>query len=610
MIQASASFLAQNAKLQLTPIYLIEIAGYSRAFTNLFTGVSGQYDWIESIDDHQITVNDLDGGADLGQLVFHVQDRGGAITADFPGFVFEGKAITLKTGYAGMLQSDFALLFTGKIDTVASDNNNADYAFTCVDNKDILAKVIYTVGDNGKAIDSSNTRTLNAHPLDILISLLENECGLLTTDFNVNKLITYRDGLYAGVQFYFVLDQAPAAKEFIENQILKPLGGYVWVNNKGQLDFNFFRRDNRLPICGGCCLAAFTDSSGVIVGAPFLVSATLSQTLTIQAPPGATLLSFGTNDVGYGDNIGAWGLTVNGTSISVGGTTRPWDPSVNPKYSYGTGGTTASVTTPVTAGTNYTIAYVGGTVQIGVGFPFTDPLGITGATSTINHPGIYAVSIAPPIAAPSVALNDDNLDDQTIPLAEQADLINTLTFRFDKDTSSGSSSGKYMSESDLSYSASVAKYGQFGQQIIEADGVRAGFQGYFVASNTAQLIFTRYGMKNLQFEGVSALWSCCLLEPGDVVTLTSAFVPDRAAGVIGITNKVFEVLDRTWSFESGLVTLKLLDASYLLTIGQYYITPDGIPTWVPATTYQKGHYMYLANNSDQYSDGSTAHPLA
>jgi hypothetical protein len=214
-----------------------------------------------------------------------------------------------------------------------------------------------------------------------------------------------------------------------------------------------------------------------------------------------------------------------------------------------------------------------------------------------------------PLTAPSLSFDDTNLDDQNIPLAEQADLINTITFRFDKSASGGGSSGGYLSESDLSYTTSVSKYGQYGQQIIEADGVRAGFQGYFVAAQTAQMIFARYGMKSLQFENVQAFWSCCLLEPGDLVTLTSAYVPDRVLGVMGITNRLFEVLDRTLSFETGLITVKLLDATYLQTIGDFLISPDAIPAFASANAYQQGRYLFLSNDSDQYSTGVAGNTL-
>lgn len=604
MISASSAFTTANAILRKQPIYLIEIAGYSRAFTNYVTGVSGQVDWLESIDENDTTVDDLDGGANLGDFTFNVQDRNNLITADFPSFVFEGKTVTCKSGFPGMLQSDFALLFTGKIDSVASDNKNTEYKFTCVDNKDILSKVIYTEADDGFATDSDHKRTLNDHPLTILAAIIENELGLTRTDYNANKLLMYRDGLFAGIQFYFEIDSPPAAKDFIENELMKPLGGYIWVNNKGQIDFNFFRRDSRLIVTGGCLLAAWTDSAGVIVGSPFAVSISLGMTLTLVAPAGATKLSFGINDDHFVDNVGGWNLLVNGTAVAVSSLARPWNVSgINANYQFNATSSTTPATISVTAGTTYNISYTGGTASLGPGWAFVDPAGNPGVGSALDGPGIYAVGLPlGSITDPQFAFTNDNM--QEIPEATQADLINTVSFRFDKDDQ-----GNFTAESVREYTKSVALYGQFGQQVIEASGLRSGLQAYSLAATTSQMIFLRYGLKNLQFEELTAHWTAALLEPGDLVSVTSDKVPDRIAGVMGITNKLFEVLDRKWDFDRCVVTVKLLDASYLLALGQYLIAPDGVANFTSATAYQKGRYMFLSNNSDQYSDATAGHPL-
>jgi hypothetical protein len=451
VISAPANFTTANAALAKEPIYLITIAGYSRVFTNKVTGVSGQYDWIEDggIDDLSITVNDLDGSADLGELRFTVQDKGNAITADFPTFTFEGKAVTLKTGFVGMAQVDFAILFTGKIDSVASTNSNNSYLFTCVDNKQALTKIIYTVGDDGQPTDSDHPRTINGHPLDILIAVLETEVGILSTDIGLTKIQKYRDTIYSGIQFVFTITSPPAAKDFIENELLKPLGAYLWVNNLGQFSVNFF-----YP-------------------------------------------------------------------------------------------------------TNFT---------------------------------------------PAMDLNPNNLKDQ-IPEAGQADLINQVSVRFDETTD-----GKFLGESIQEDGDSVAKYGLYGQQVIESAGLRSAFLGFVLSALVSRLIFLRYGFKPLIFESVTAIWSACVLEPGDPLTMTNPQVPDRLAGVMGITGKLFEVMDRTWNFSACTVTYKLITLD-LATFKQYLITGNAEPNYTAASTLDQGKYMFLCNDSDQYSNGDPGNTL-
>jgi len=411
MITASPTFLAANAILRKEPIFLFTIAGYSKAFTNIKTGVAGQFDWIVDIADLANSISDTDGGADLGQLVVTVQDQLGGITASFPGFVFEGKAVTLSTGFVGMASSSFVTLFTGVIDNVASSNENTSYDFTCTDNTLRLNEVIYTVADDGKGTDSDHLRTLNGHPLDMLLAIFSTELGLQPTDYNSAKIIHYRDTLFAGVQFTFSIDSPPAAKDFIEKEIMRPLGGYLWTNNLGQLDVNFF-----------------------------------------EVQPGVSVMTLDANN-------------------------------------------------------------------------------------TLGHP------------------------DHDIPVASQADLINTANFRFDKD-----SEGKFTSERVETYAPSVAKYGQFGQWVVESEGLRSGLQGYVTAIFTSNLMFLRYGLKQLKFDANFDLdWTGCVLEPGDIVAVTNPFIPDRTAGVVGVSNKLFEVLDRSLSFDKGTVTISLIEFTSFTT---------------------------------------------
>lgn len=452
MIQASAAFTNANLALVKNPVYLIQIQGYARAFTNKPTGITGQYPWIVSIADLSITVSDMDGGADLGDLSFNVQDHGQAITADFPGFVFEGKRVTLKTGFVGMNQDEFITLFTGLISTVSADNANAEYTFDCVDIRQELTKVVYTTADDGAPTDSDHPRSLNGHPLDLLISLLENEIGLSPADIDIAKLETFRDGIYSGMQFTFSLTSPPAAKDFIENELMKPLGAYIWPNNEGKISVNFFYPQAQTPV---------------------------------------------------------------------------------------------------------------------------------------------------------LTLTRDNLT--SIPLTEQADLINTVSLRFDQNAD-----GKFFAESVQSDAGSVAKYGLYGQQVIESAGLRSAFGGFFTAALTSRLIFQRYGNKTLQVGGnteLDALWTACIVEPGDQLLITHPQVADRVAGVMGITAHTFEQLDRVYHFDSATVGLKLLDISGS-TFPTFYIAPDCEPDFTAASDADKAHYLFQANDSDQYSDSTPANTLA
>jgi hypothetical protein len=432
--------------------YAIDTAGNVWGLRCGVAGANGIRPWMKNPEDLDITIDELNGSSSLGKLSFNVLDHAHLITADFPNYVFEGKKVRLRTGFPGMLRSEFVTMFTGVIVSVESMDGNLGYNFVCSDGKARLNQVIWTTGDDGVATDSDHPRTINGNPLDILLSILQTEIAMLSSEINVAKIEQYRDTIFAGMQFVFNITDPPQALDFIQKQLMIPLGGYIWTRADGVTDVNFLY-----------------------------------------------------------------------------------------------------------------------------------PLG--GVSSSMSI--------------------DQKILDVT-PTAGQTDLKDVVTFRFDKnDDPSGSGNADFLSVAVQKYQPGINKYGLYGQQVIESDGVRSGFQGNFIAAFCAQMIFLKYGFKNLTFDG-ECLWVTVLLEPGDFVLISHPRVPDRVNGVFGITNWLMQVLDRTWAFNDGKVTLKLIDASGLLRYGQFKIAPDDIPTWTLATSPQKARYMFLSKDNGTMSDGATA----
>ena len=424
--------------------------------------VSPIYDWLVGMEDHQVTVNDLDGGCDLSDFIFTVQDGSpllpGAITADFPTFTFEGKTAQLLQGFAGMALADYVTLLTFRIESVESVTSNLEYTFSCPDILADLSQTIYATGDDGFATSSSHIRTLLGHPLDILIAALETECGYFSAQVDETKIFAYRDTIYSGALMKFTLDAAPTAKDFIESEIMKPLGMYLRTNNLGQITIESF-----YPL----------DTT--------------------------TVMDFNTSN-------------------------------------------------------------------------------------------LFA-----------------------IPMVGQADLINEVALRMDADSSSS-----FATEVVEDYEASITKYGLYGQQTIEAKGLRSGLNGIFLGAITAFLIFLRYGMKaltcgdngkNVSSDPIDAAWSTALVEPGDFVTLTHPQVPDRDLGVIGITGKTFVVMDRTWQFFEGHVQYKIVEVD-LSKLTEFEITSDGEADYTSASSGDKQTLMFLCSDTDQYSNGDPANTLS
>lgn len=426
--------------------------------------------------DLEQTVNDTEGGADTSNLLFNVQDGNaatgtkGAITGDFPGFVFEGSQVALCAGLPGLAGLDFCQVWTGFVDTVASDNNNLEYQFSCLDTLTKLNQVIYqTAGGiglatgNGGVTSAQNICTVQGNPMAILLDILENQIpnpdgtvGLDPSLIDTTTIAAYRDGPFAGLQFVFHVSQPPTAVEFIKSQIMKPLGGWIFVNALGQISVAFF----------------------------------------------------------------------------------------------------------------------------------------------------YPLSAA----TPAMTLGPGNWT--SIPTAEQTEMINTVEFQFDKDDADVNATGDYDSNLVEEYEPSFAKYGIIGNQVIQADGLRSSFLGYFIATFVAWMYFFRYGFKNLKFDQYAAesLWQTMRLESGDVVDVTHPNIPDRTAGVMGITNKPFQILDKKWNLTEGRVTLTMIDASYLSKFGFYEIAPNAEADYTAASSADQGTYLFMTNGG-KYSNGNAGNIL-
>jgi hypothetical protein len=465
MLTASTNWIAAFSKLELQPVYRVVIEGYYRSFTTDISSVNDD-PWLQVPEDHQKQINDLDGGAQTEQLVFNVQDHveigqtTGALTQDMgAGTVFEGSLVQLYIGDKSMSStSDYLLYWQGYVDQVDSDNANLEYKFTCFDVTKKLAQVVYQTGDDGAQTSSDSIKTLTGHPLSILLDILTNQLrdpvsgqALDQSLIDFTKIDAYIAGPFQGVEMYFRLTQPVQALDFIKNQLLKPLGGYLWVS-QGKLTVNFF-------------------------------------------------------------------------------------------------------------------------------YP-----------------------LAPP--SPTLVIGPDQWT--TIPTAEQTQMLNTVVVKFDKDDSGSTSSGNYLSTNTQQYGPSVKKYGLFGEQDINADGLRAALQGYLISRLVSFLIFGRYGFKNLMFDQAAPpgiMYPFLLLEPGDLVLVTHPQVPDRKAGVMGIVNKQFEILHKKTSFKDGQVTPSMIDASYLYNFGFRETAPDSEGHYTSTSTSDKAQFMFQSGLNGKYSNG-------
>jgi hypothetical protein len=171
------------------------------------------------------------------------------------------------------------------------------------------------------------------------------------------------------------------------------------------------------------------------------------------------------------------------------------------------------------------------------------------------------------------------------------------------------SASGFLSEFTEVYGVSVTLFGKLQtQHVLESHGLESGMGGWQYARLLVNTLFLRYGLKAITLQ-VEAFWTAVIVEPGDFVRVTHSLIPNRTTGTLGITNRLFEVLEVKKNFDKGTVELLLLDMAWLDALTAVQVAPDGEPTWPLSTRSDRLNYMFISNSAGVHSDGSAGQAI-
>ena len=166
---------------------------------------------------------------------------------------------------------------------------------------------------------------------------------------------------------------------------------------------------------------------------------------------------------------------------------------------------------------------------------------------------------APPAAGPSpvFTFTEDNLTE--FPRWDRQPVINEAVWRFDK-TADG-----YANYETFIQASSVSQYGRGNQFSVQSDGLRAQLGAFAFTDWLSERLFRRFAGVAPGIKGGAPLLTLrafLLTLPvwvGDYIALTHTKMPDITTGNLGVTNRIFEVIDRQPDYSRALMTYKLLD---------------------------------------------------
>lgn len=219
----------------------------------------------------QQRIRQLDGQGSIGALEVEAIDGSGTLTALVSGGKLEGRKVSLRVGYPGMDSADFVTVATQQIETIKALPDLSGFTLECVDLKRSAKSKVFLAGDDGSPISREHPRTVIANPMDAALMVFQNELGLgqvpgaaasdwklydpaqwdLGLTFNptlispnpyvdVDGFLAYRNDIFAGYVFEFVFQAPVEAKQFLEFELFKALGGYMIVLTDGRISPRFF----------------------------------------------------------------------------------------------------------------------------------------------------------------------------------------------------------------------------------------------------------------------------------------------------------------------------------------------------------------------------------
>jgi hypothetical protein len=224
------------------------------------------------------SVNELDGASSISQHDVYCIDPRGELKALLAQSNLLGSTAKLRLGFPGMKLSDFVVLSTMQI-VETGWTAEGRVTFKLQDLQRYMKETIWLNGGpgawiagqttpsapggpataaNASPVSDQNPRWLQGNPLDILLVALQNELGIgqpsddpanwimyqpgnpstliSPNEFiDVPGILALRDGAFSGDWFEFKLTRAETGKDWIESQILRPLGLYTIVKSTGVL---------------------------------------------------------------------------------------------------------------------------------------------------------------------------------------------------------------------------------------------------------------------------------------------------------------------------------------------------------------------------------------
>ncbi len=537
----STNYAAQNAKSFRVPVYKVAFTGISQQYSTHKIGTCKNYMLLPS--GSAADVKPEKGSSSLGSVTFELLDFNNEITAILPSI--NGVTVTFYQGFDNIAEADFPIFFTGIVTGCISNADMTGYIFTVTDLQTLIDRQVFQVSSSiltGAMSASTVDQWIHYVRVDVVAppyNVTPGDYSFVSTQNDTDWATSFNATLVPGMTWSYY-----QASVFING---------VTVNLAGAPSFNassgYVLIDNEIIAYGsvsGSTLPSVTRGALGTVITTHGVGAKVTELLRIgPAHPFDIFLNVLKNTDKTGLSIPL--AQINTTAIAAAKAAFYPTATMEFRIIAAVNAKTWLETEIFSVLAAYLILNGGGLVSMKqFGVPVT-------AVDTLTHDVIRASNTARETETGGrIELNWDG---------NYTSIYNSVQFLYDYDptlNTFGSTSPKY------SDSASITRYGEY-PLVLSSKGFRTdGTLTTTVQAAVGALIWGRYSSGGAPLVRTSVFLSKNLIEPGDIIAVTSDKLPNRSTLKRGVTNALFEVISRTPNWASGTVDLQLLWTSWNL----------------------------------------------
>lgn len=532
-LSVTAAYTAELARHSRTPIYKVAFASVAQTYSThkISGGTSLPYMQLPTCTPAQIKPEE--GTSTSGSITAFFLDRNNAITALIAAGLF-GRVATWYGGFEDITEANYATFFTGIVTGCKQSEDYTGYWITCTDLQTLINKQVCA------SSSSPLTSGLSAQTFDQYLHYVR------VTASTVIPLGDYQwTNLENAATFTTTLNTllgAPNWSFYLTTVTL--YGTTVYLDTTDFLSAGYVKIDDEI-------IAYTTKNAGNVTG---LTRAALGSTIASHGV-GAKATELIRHTGNAFDILSALLTNTDKTGLSIPAAQVDTAKLATLKTAIGASNTMDFWFTEAVNARDFierelmkTLAcYL---VMTGDGRISVQRFAIpVTAVATITHSNIrrrgFQVTDMP------ILKWDANF----------GTIINSVVFMYDYDTKTDeykTTSPKY------SDATSITRYGEY-PLVIKSKGFRTSMVGTVsVQVDVADKITTRYADGGAPLVSTSLFLSKELIEPGDIVAVTSDLLPNRTTGVKGITGALFEVINRANVFDVGAVDVELLQTSWSL----------------------------------------------